>query len=140
MEINHLNEFERKVSLKQIFDRDIANNSNFEFKNKIIRPLKKENGIDVESLFKHLTFRTEEYKEEGKRAIKRRNVFDYERSRRLHWIKPHISEVIKNASIEIFSAKIRKGGTDVIRTFIFNMDKDYVIIWSLSAAVKIIIS
>ena len=128
LEINHLSEKERKDELRLIFDRDIADNKSFIFNSKIIRPLKKEDEIDVESLFKHLTFRTEEFKEKGKRKVKRRNIFDFERSKRLHWIKPHIERKINNTSISIFSAVVRKNGKNVNRTFIFNQDKDYVII------------
>ena len=57
LEINHFTEAQRKVSLRAVFDRDIADNEDFNFRTKIIRPLKKEDVIDVESLFKHLTMK-----------------------------------------------------------------------------------
>ena len=128
LEINHFTEGQRRASLKNIFDRDIANNDNFDFRTKIIRPLKKEDVIDVESLFKHLTHKTEvvETDKRGK-AIKSRDFFDFERSKRLHWILPHLKEKI-NSTIEIFSSNNRINGQDVIRTYIHNKDKEYVII------------
>ncbi|MFV8280613.1 hypothetical protein ACNKXS_03665 [Christiangramia marina] len=128
LEIGHFTEQERSRILRQIFDRDIADNEDFSFHNKIIRPLKKEDVFDVDSLFKHLTFRSEEYKDLNGRKLKRRNIFDFERSKRLHWILPHIDLKLKNVKIEVFSSKVRKDGKDVIRTFIYNVDKQYVII------------
>lgn len=128
LEINHFTEAQRKISLRNIFDRDIANNGNFNFRTKIIRPLKKEDVIDVESLFKHLTHKTEvvETDKRGK-TIRSRDFFDFERSKRLHWILPHINEIIAT-NIEVFSSNNRIDGKDVIRTYIHNKEKDYVII------------
>ena len=127
LELNHFNEWARKKSLKAIFDRDIANNEYFHFKTKIIRPLKKEDEIDVESLFKHLTYRTESFKENKKEKYKSRDIFDFERSKRLHWILPHIKESIKD-EVRVFSSNNRIGGKDVIRTYIHNVTEKYVII------------
>lgn len=128
LEINHFNEVQRKVSLRSIFDRDIASNESFNFRTKIIRPLKKEDVIDVESLFTHLTYKTEEAEKDKRgKVLKTRNVFDFERSKRLHWILPHIDEVI-SSEIEVFSSNNRIGGMDVIRTYIHNKEKNYVII------------
>lgn len=127
LEINHFTEWERKISLKAIFDRDIANNDNFKFKGKIIRPLKKEDIFDVESLFKHLTYRTEDIKDKRGVKIKTRDIFDFERSRRLHWLLPHIKENI-NEEIRIFSSYVRIKGKYVTRTFLHNTTENYVII------------
>ena len=41
LEIMHYNEFERKKSLRAIFDRDITDNDSFKFNDKQIRPTKK---------------------------------------------------------------------------------------------------
>lgn len=127
LEINHFNEWDRKISLKAIFDRDIANNDSFKFKEKIIRPLKKEDIFDVESLFKHLTYRTEDIKDKRGIKIKTRDIFDFERSKRLHWILPHIKENI-NEEIRTFSCNVRLRGKYVTRTYLHNVTENYVII------------
>lgn len=126
LELNHLNERDRLISLKAIFDRDIADNQDFTFNSKIIRPLKKEDKIDVESLFKHLTYKTEEETDNKGKVIQTRDFFDFERSKRLHWILPHIESKIPDV-INVFSA-IRMRGQDVIRTYIHNTQEDYIVI------------
>lgn len=127
LELNSLTEHERKDSLKVIFDRDIADNDDFTYNLKIIRPLKKEGVIDVESLFKHLTYKTEDTVEKGK-VIKKRDVFDFERSKRIHWILPHIKKKTKDAEVVVFSSLTRIRGKNVTRTYIHNRTEDYVII------------
>lgn len=127
LELNHLNERDRKISLKAIFDRDIADNQNFSFNSKIIRPLKKEDKIDVESLFKHLTYKTEDETDNKGKVIQTRDFFDFERSKRLHWILPHVESKIPDV-INVFSAINRVRGKDVIRTYIHNIQEDYIII------------
>lgn len=127
LELNHLTEHQRLLSLRPIFDRDIADNENFNFRTKIIRPLKKEDVIDVESLFKHLTYRTDVEIDNKGKVIKKRDIFDFERSKRLHWILPHIKEDI-NEDIVVFSSNNRIKGKDVVRTYIYNKAKEYIII------------
>lgn len=127
LEINYFKEHERTISLRDIFDRDIADNSSFTFQNRIIRPLKKEDIYDVDSLFKHLTHRTSEEKDKRGVIIKKRDDFDFERSKRIHWILPHIKESIKD-EIRIFSSIVRVKGKDVTRTFIHNVTENYIII------------
>lgn len=126
LEINHLTQNQRSLSLRGVFDRDISDNEKFHFNGKVIRPLKREDTIDVESLFSHLTHKTEDIIDEAGVKVKKRDVFDFERSKRLHWIWPHLNNKI--GGIEIFSANVRIRGKDVIRTFIFNRIKDYIII------------
>jgi hypothetical protein len=127
LELNHFNEWQRKESLKAIFDRDIADNTTFNFQKKIIRPLKKEDEYNVEDLFKHLTYRTEKYKTNKKQKFKSRDIFDIERSKRLHWILPHINEKVKE-EVRVFSSNYRKDGKDVVRTYIHNVIENYIII------------
>jgi hypothetical protein len=127
LELNHLNEGSRRVSLKAIFDRDISNNEKFNFNNKIIRPLKKEDIIDVESLFKHLTHKTENEIDNKGKVIKTRDYFDVERSKRLHWILPHIENKIQS-EIRVFSANNRIRNKDLVRTYIHNVEENYIII------------
>ncbi len=125
LEIGHFNEFQRKESLKGIFKRDIEDNINFNFQTKPIRPIKKEGQVPMEMLFHHLTTK-EDKDEKGKKTGSR--SFEMERSIRLHWVKFHIEEK-KTEKIDIFSYEDRiEGRGDVIRTYIFDMDEDYVII------------
>jgi hypothetical protein len=126
LELNSLSKEQRTKSLRSIFDRDIANNENFVFRKKIIRPLKKEDAFDVDSLFSHLINKTEEEKIDNK-TIKKRTAFDVERAKRLHWILPHIFEKIADEII-VFSANVRKDGKNVIRTFLHNTKENYIII------------
>ncbi len=127
LELNHYSSSQKTASLKTIFDRDIGDNVNFKFKNKIIRPLKKEDVIDVESLFKHLTHRTDRTKDKKGKVIISRSIFDVERSKRLHWISPHLKGKITD-EVKIFSSNNRIRGKNVIRTYIYNVTQDYVII------------
>ena len=127
LELNHFTEWERKQSLQSIFDRDIADNENFNFQSKIIRPLKKEDVYDVESLFKHLTYRTEDITDKRGVKIKSRSIFDFERSKRLHWILPHIDEKV-NEQIRLFSSVVRVKGKNKTRTFLHNVSENYIII------------
>lgn len=126
LELLHLNEHGRTVSLRNIFDRDIANNTNFLFRLKIIRPLKKEGQIDMERLFSHLTKKTEEVEGENGKKIKSRSIFDIDRAKRLHWIWHHIQELKRD--LKIFSLEERKQGKDVIHTYIFDEEEEYVIV------------
>lgn len=127
LEINHFSVTDRAISLRSIFDRDIADNLNFTFRTKIIRPLKKEDVYDVESLFKHLTHRTSEEKDHRGVVVKKRDDFDFERSKRIHWVLPHIKESLTD-EIRLFSSVVRIKNKDVTRTFIHNVSENYLII------------
>ena len=127
LEIDHLSVRERTKELKEIFDRDISNNDKFLFRKKVIRPLKKEGIIDIESLFKHLTHKSENESYKRGVVIKSRNIFDIQRSKRLHWILPHIEEKIDD-DVSLFSANNRIRGKNIIRTYLFNKKEEYVII------------
>lgn len=125
LEIVHLTEHDRKVSLRAIFKRDIEENLNFKFKNKQIRPIKKTDGLSsLETLFTHLI--TEDDNSNG---IKKRK-FEIDRSIRLHWIKFHIEETIPD-QIHIFSVLDRIAGNNRKRTYIYDKEKKYVIILEL---------
>ncbi|KUF38634.1 hypothetical protein AS361_05195 [Myroides marinus] len=126
LELSHFTEAQRTNSLRGIFDRDIANNEKFQFRTKIIRPLKKEGEIDMETLFSHLTKKSEEVTDENGVKIKARNIFDNDRSKRLHWIWHHIQEIKEN--LHVFSCEERKGGKNVIHTYIFDAEENYVIV------------
>lgn len=128
LEINHLSEFERTASLKRIFNRDIADNNDFKFRYKTIRPIKKEGVASLETLFGHLTCEEEINFDEKGNIYKQRNKFDFERSKRLHWILYHIEEK-KRESIDIFSYTNKiKGRGKTIRTYIYDFVEKYIII------------
>ncbi len=125
LELGHFNEYQRKESLKGIFKRDIENNTNFKFQTKQLRPIKKEGQIPMETLFNHLITKNEK-DEKGRKTGTR--IFEMARSQRLHWIKYHIDER-KTQNIDIFSYEDRiKGRGNVIRTYIYDHDEEYVII------------
>ena len=126
LELSHFTEYQRDVSLRGVFNRDIANNEKFLFRGKIIRPLKKEGEIDMEKLFSHLTKKTEDIIDEQGKTIKSRDIFDFDRSKRLHWIWHHIQELKQN--LRVFSIEERKAGKDVIHTYIFDEEEEYVIV------------
>lgn len=124
LEIGHYNEYQRKDSLKGIFKKDIEENPYFKYKTKQIRPTKAE-GIDpMERLLRHLTTH-DEIDDKGKKTGAR--CFEMARSVRLHWIKHHIDEK-KTHNIDVFSFEDRIDGRDVIRTYIYDMDEEYIII------------
>lgn len=127
LELLHLAEYPRNVSLRAIFDRDITNNEYFLFRTKVIRPLKIEGKIDMDVLFKHLTHQSEEEKVDGGKSIKRRDVYDIERSKRLHWIWHHIQEKDLD-KIDVFSYEDRVNGKNVIRTYVYDFVEKYIII------------
>lgn len=81
----------------------------------------------MDVLFKHLTHQSEEEKVDGGKPIKKRDVYDIERSKRLHWIWHHIQEkTLEN--IDVFSYEDRIGGKNVIRTYIYDHVEKYVIV------------
>lgn len=127
LELLHYNEKQRADSLRAIFDRDIADNPLFLFRAKLIRPIKKEGLEDVESLFSHLTHMTEEERDKKGAIIKKRSFFDFDRSKRLHWIWYHVRE-LKKTDIDIFSYEDRVRGKNVIRTYIYDIAEKYIVI------------
>jgi hypothetical protein len=125
LDVNSMSVPKRMESLRGVFKRDIEDNSNFKFKSKQIRPIKKDGEIPMETLFHHLTTR-EEKDEKGKKTGKR--FFEMARSIRIHWIKYHIEET-KKVQMDIFSYMDRiEGRGDVIRTYIYDIEREYIII------------
>lgn len=125
LEIGHLAEPDRNRSLKGVFERDIENNDNFQFRGKTIRPIKGEEPA-MQLLFRHLTTEEVEEEDENGHTFKRR-VFEIHRSQRLHWIKFHIDEKIQK-DIKIFSTEERANGKLKFRTYIYNLVQKYVIV------------
>lgn len=124
LEISHFNQHQRKVSLMGIFSRDMEENENFKFRTKQIRPTKKEGESPMQTLYRHLTTRDDK-DEKGKKTGTR--SFEMARSERLHWIKYHVEE-LKKDSIDVFSYEDRISGKDIIRTYIYDTEQEYVII------------
>lgn len=116
LDIVAMNEFQRRESLRGIFDRDITNNINFSFREKRIYPTPAEGQDATDRLFGHLTTTITDKK------IKKRE-FDIKRSMRLHWIRHHIEER-KRDNVLIFSVKEPDG----TRTYIYDIDERYVIV------------
>ena len=127
LELLHLAEYHRNISLRGVFDRDITNNKDFTFRTKIIRPLKIEGKSSMDTLFSHLTNLSIEEKSPDRKSFKRRDVFDFERSKRLHWIWHHIQEKELD-NLDIFSYEDRVNGKTVIRTYIYDFIEKYIII------------
>ncbi len=127
LDILHLFQAQRTNSLLGIFNRDIRENQGLLFRAKRIRPIKGEDpAMDI--LFSHLTTESIEEENEGGSKYKRR-VFEMDRSRRLHWIRPHCDETIPDETL-VFSVEERdaKKRKDVIKTYVFNTTQDYLIV------------
>lgn len=124
LELNYLTSSQRKESLMRIFNRDIAENINFSFRRKLIRPTKKEGESPMQTLYHHLTTRGD--KDEKGNDLRSRS-FEMARSIRLHWVKVHIDESTKDNNI-VFSYEDRVKGKDIIRTYIYNKEQKYVVI------------
>jgi len=124
LEIAHMNEYQRNQSLQGVFNRDVVHNTNFQFKNKQIRPTKQDGEPPMQTLFRHLT--TQEDKDEKGKKLGTRS-FEVARSVRLHWIKHHINE-LKKDDVDVFSYGDRINRKDVIRTYIYDISQEYVII------------
>lgn len=128
LEIFHLDEYSRTKSLRAVFNRDIENNPNLKFKSKQVYPIKTDGEIDMARQFKHLTCEeVEEVGADGRKFPVR--VFEKDRSQRLHWVKTHIDEAIKD-KIEVFSVIERdeRKRKDVTKTYIYNKKEKYILV------------
>jgi hypothetical protein len=125
LEIGDFNEYERTKSLFGVFKRDIEDNPDFCFRKKVIRPIKSEEP-EMQLLFRHLTTEEiEETNESGK--IYKKRIFEMHRSIRLHWIKFHIDERLKDV-VKVFSTEERINGRNAYRTYIYDSNQKYVIV------------
>lgn len=116
LELDALNEVQRKRSLMGVFQRDFVNNAHLSFRAKKINPTPAEGQDTMDRLFNHLTTVVIDHKT---------NHREYDRSRsvRLHWIKYHIEETKKDNML-VFSVDEPTG----IRTYIYDIDENYVIV------------
>jgi hypothetical protein len=125
LDLIHLNNEQRKQSLKNVFKRDIEDNPDFSFRRKRIWPIKGED-IPMQLLFEHLTTTNEPKQDENGRIFTKR-IFEMDRSKRLHWIKFHIEES-KIDDVFYFSVEDRIGGEDIVRTYIYDSEQKYVVV------------
>ncbi len=78
----------------------------------------------MDILFNHLI--TREDKDERGNPLGTRS-FEMARSERLHWVKHHVDER-RTKRTEVFSYLDRIEGRDVIRTYVYDIEEQYVII------------
>jgi hypothetical protein len=116
LELYAMDEFQRKKSLKGVFDRDITNNPTFAFRAKRINPTPADGQDSMERLFTHLTTVITD------KSISKRE-FDMARSMRLHWVKYHVEER-KRDNMLVFSV----AEPDGTKTYIYDKDEKYVIV------------
>lgn len=128
LELSGMDEKRRVKSLRGVFDRDITDNTNFSFRGKRIYPIKTDGVIDMDREFMHLTTKEAECVEDNVTLKKR--VYDPFRSERLHWLKTHIEEKVKDSDIVVFrmiERNLRKH-IDVERVYIYNKTRKYIIV------------
>jgi len=125
LEIAQLNESQRRNSLMGVFKNNIEENTSFNFQSKPIRPIKKDDGeFALMALFRHLTT-VDDLDDKGTKRGTR--SFELYRSQRLHWVKHHIEQK-KPDNMEVFSYEDRVNGRSVTRTYIYDLEQEYVII------------
>ncbi|MFA6245302.1 MAG: hypothetical protein WC615_00085 [Mucilaginibacter sp.] len=123
LELEYMNEGQRKKSLQIIFRRDVEENKEFKFNGKNINPNKLEDDqTSLEVLFDHLTCKRYSQSDTSRE-------FDIERSKRLHWVKVHIDLGCLD-HCKVFSCLDRnqQNNRDEVRTYIFNEVESYVVI------------
>ena len=130
LEILHLSEYDRKISLMKIFKRDIEDNDHFSFRGKRIYPIKTDGRVDMDRQFMHLTCEEVVERRADGNTVRHR-IFEIHRSQRLHWIKPHTAEEINHKRIVVFSTMERdqKKRENVMRTYIYNQSDKYVLVF-----------
>lgn len=107
---------QRKQSLLGVFNQDIANHPNFNFRTKKITPTPADGVIKMETLFTHLTTVMVD-------KVTRKREFDMNRSLRLHWVKFHIEEQKQDEMLH-FSVQEPEG----FRTYIYDKVEKYVVV------------
>jgi hypothetical protein len=127
LDINGLSVAARTESLRRIFDRDIQENDDFKFIGKVIRPVKIDGQSSLDTVFMHLTTSRKDVEENGRKFS--RAEFESQRSIRLHWVRHHIDQG-EHKDVHIFSTSERDQiqRKDVLRTYIYNPGKKYVVV------------
>ena len=128
LELIHMNEYDRRNSLKGIFDRDITNHPNLCCINKKIRPTKVDGVTDLDRVLRHLTTHHVDRVDESGKTYKARE-FERHRSERLHWLLGHLEFTIQD-EVDVFSTEERdnRKRKTVVRTYLFNETQRYVIV------------
>lgn len=128
LEILHLSEYQRQESLRQIFIRDIEENDDFKFRGVQIYPIKTDGRADMSREFMHLTTERVKLLDEEGRVIQN-NVFEPERSKRLHWINHHVHERTPS-NVKVFSIVERdqEKRQSVKKTYIYDKVQKYIIV------------
>lgn len=116
LELDSFNEFQRKQSLKQIFNRDFENDTPIFFNEKHVCPTPVDGKIVMETLFSHLITVIVD------KATKKRE-YDNHRAIRLHWVKYHLNKG-KTENMYLFSVNEPDG----LRTYIYDKDEKYVVV------------
>jgi hypothetical protein len=116
LDLNSYSINQRIACLRQIYERDIIPENKIIFRGKQLNPTPHDNKIDLDRHFSHLITKTIDEK------TKERD-YDIDRSRRLHWVKFHITEK-KKEDVLIFSVKEKNGK----RTYIYDCKEFYVIV------------
>ena len=124
-----LAEKQRYESLMRIYKRDIEDNQDFKFRDRLIYPIKSDGEADMGRQFKHLTCEEIQEKDEEGNLLPPKRVFEKDRSQRLHWINHHIHEKTPE-NIEIFSVTERdpRKRRDVTKTYVYDTKEKYVIV------------
>lgn len=79
-----------KDSLMRIYKRDIEDNLNFKFWEKQVYPIKSDGAADMGRQFTHLTCEEIQEVDEMGNLLPAKQIFEKDRSHRLHWINHHI--------------------------------------------------
>ncbi len=116
LELDSLNESQRKVSLAKIFNRDFVDGNQVVFNQKPITPTPLDGVIKMDTLFTHLTTVIVD-------KVTRKREFDQHRAVRLHWVKYHL-EGNKDDNMYLFSVKEPDG----YRTYLYDEEEKYVVV------------
>lgn len=129
LEIRGMSQSDRLLSLRGVFNKDIANHHDFRFVGKKVYPIKTDGIVDMNREFMHLTTERVEVEDNGR--LVKRNIFDLDRSERLHWIKPHVESQINDSEIIVFSIweRDKEKRKDVPRTYLYNISRKYVVVF-----------
>ena len=116
LDFGGMNPYQRKKSLKLVFDRDFKDNTPIVYNDKEIFPTPKDGEDSMGRLFKHLTTTITDQQT-------RKREYDNDRSIRLHWLR-FLIDLKKTEKVLAFSVKEPSG----TRTYIYDIDELYVII------------
>jgi hypothetical protein len=116
LDLMSLNEAQRLVSLKGVFDKDFTYRQPVRFNDRKVIPCPNDGVIEMDTLFRHLTTVITD------RATNKRE-FEFNRSIRLHWVRYHIDCKKKNNML-LFTVKEPEG----LRTYWYDEDEKYVIV------------